>query len=173
MANFNKVLLMGNLTRDVELKSIQGGQSVAKIGLAVNRRWTGADGERKEDTTFVDCEAWGKTAETMAKFLSKGRPVFIEGRLKTDQWTDKETGKNRSRLLVVIENFQFVDSRQGGGGGEGEGGGGGGNWAPRSQGSSQGSSQGGGQSSQGRAAAPAGSGRPSAPEPMDADDIPF
>lgn len=120
MANYNKVLLMGNLTRDVELKSIAGGTQVANIGLAVNRRWTGQDGQQKEETTFVDCEAWGRTAETMAKYLSKGRPVFIEGRLKLDQW-EKE-GQKFSKLRVVVESFQFVDSRQGGGGGGGGGG---------------------------------------------------
>ncbi len=119
MGNFNKVYLMGNLTRDVELKSINSGQQVAKIGLAVNRHWTSPDGEKKEETTFVDCEAWGKTAEIMAKYLGKGRPVFIEGRLKLDQWQDKESGQNRSKLGVVVESFQFIDSRPGGGGGEG------------------------------------------------------
>jgi single-strand DNA-binding protein len=117
MANYNKVLLMGNLTRDVELKSIAGGTQVANIGLAVNRRWTGQDGQQKEETTFVDCEAWGRTAETMAKYLSKGRPVFIEGRLKLDQW-EKE-GQKFSKLRVVVEGFQFMDSRPGGGGGGG------------------------------------------------------
>lgn len=122
MGNFNKVYLMGNLTRDVELKSTNSGQQVAKIGLAVNRNWTAQDGEKKEETTFVDCEAWGKTAEIMAKYLAKGRPVFIEGRLKLDQWQDKESGQNRSKLGVVVESFQFIDSRPGGAGGGGEGG---------------------------------------------------
>lgn len=128
MASYNKVLLMGNLTRDVELKSVGTGQTVGRIGLAVNRRYTMQSGEKREEVTFVDCEAWGKTAENMAKFLTKGRPVFIEGRLKLDQWTDKESGKNRSTLRVVVENFEFVDSKGGGGGGGGEGGGGG-NWS--------------------------------------------
>ncbi len=120
MGNFNKVYLMGNLTRDVELKSTNSGQQVAKIGLAVNRNWTGQDGEKREETTFVDCEAWGKTAEIMAKYLAKGRPVFIEGRLKLDQWQDKESGQNRSKLGVVVESFQFIDSRPGGGGNVGD-----------------------------------------------------
>jgi single-strand DNA-binding protein len=123
MGNFNKVILMGNLTRDIELKSTTSGMHVANIGLAVNRRWVGQDGERKEETTFVDCEAWGKTAENMAKFFSKGRPVFIEGRLKLDQWEDKE-GKKQSKLRVVVEGFEFVDSKAGGGGGSGGGEGG-------------------------------------------------
>ena len=115
--SFNKVFLMGNLTRDIELKHTPSDQSVATIGVAVNRRYTTKDGEKREDTTFVDCEAWGRTAEVMSQYLSKGRGVFIEGRLKLDQWEDKETGKNRSKLLVVIENFQFVDSKGGGGDG--------------------------------------------------------
>lgn len=119
--NFNKVLLLGNLTRDVELRHTSGNTAVANLGIAVNRRFRGADNEMRDETTFVDCEAWGKTAETMSRYLSKGRPVFIEGRLKLDQWQDKE-GNNRSKLRVVVENFQFVDS--GGGGGTNGGGGG-------------------------------------------------
>jgi len=121
MANLNKVLLIGNLTRDVELTATPSGMQVAKIGLAVNRRWTGNDGERKEETTFIDCEAWGKTAENIAKFFSKGRPIFIEGRLKLDTWQDKESGQNRSKMKVVVEGFEFVDSKAGGGGSGGEG----------------------------------------------------
>ncbi|MGD9791640.1 MAG: single-stranded DNA-binding protein [Phycisphaerales bacterium] len=159
MGNFNKVFLMGNLTRDVELRSTQGGQQVAKIGLAVNRYWNGPDGDRREETTFVDCEAWGRTAETIAKYLSKGKPIFIEGRLKLDTWQDKESGQNRSKMQVVIESFQFVDSKGGGGGG-GDGGGGGGNYssAPR-------------QAS--RSASGTGSGRPAPAHEPEPDDIPF
>lgn len=115
--NVNKVFLMGNLTRDIELKHTPSDQTVATIGLAVNRRFRTKEGENREETTFVDCEAWGRTAEVMGQYLSKGRPVFIEGRLKLDQWEDRETGKNRSKLRVVVENFQFIDSRGGGGGG--------------------------------------------------------
>lgn len=128
--NFNKVILLGNLTRDVEIRQA-GGTSVGRIGLAVNRKFTTAGGENREEVTFIDCEAWGKQAEVMAKYLAKGRPVFIEGRLKLDQWEDKE-GKKQSKLKVVVEGFQFVDSR---GGGEGGGGGGGGaqRSAPRSE----------------------------------------
>lgn len=122
MASFNKVLLMGNLTRDVELRALPSGNSVAQIGLAVNRSWTGQDGEKREEVTWVDCEAYGKTAEIMAKYLSKGRPVFIEGRLKLDTWQDKESGQNRSKMKVVVETFQFVGDRQGAGGGGGGGG---------------------------------------------------
>jgi single-strand DNA-binding protein len=110
MPNYNKVMLMGNLTRDVEVKFTPSNQAVANIGLAVNRRYRTKDGEDREETTFVDCEAWGRTAEIMQKYLAKGRPVFVEGRLKLDQWQDKD-GNNRSKMRVVVENFQFVDSR--------------------------------------------------------------
>ncbi len=113
MPNFNKVFLMGNLTRDIELRHTSGNQAVANLSLAVNRRWRSADGQEREEVTFVDCEAWGKTAETLAKYLQKGRPVFIEGRLKLDTWEDKE-GKKQSKLRVVVDGFQFVDSRPGG-----------------------------------------------------------
>ena len=113
--NLNKVLLMGNLTRDVELKHTPSNQPVASIGIAVNRRFRTRAGEDRDETVFVDCEAWGRTAEVMNQYLSKGRPVFIEGRLKLDQWQDKE-GNNRSKLRVVVENFQFVDSKPGGAG---------------------------------------------------------
>jgi len=170
MANFNKVILMGNITRDIELKTIASGQSVAKIGLAVNRKWRTPEGEQREEVTFVDCDAWGKTAENMAKYLTKGRPVFIEGRLKLDTWQDKESGQNRSKLGVVIDTFQFIDSKQGAGGGSSEGGnsggtGNGGGWAPR-------------QNTQPRQGQPTSSGANSAPAPvappqMEAEDIPF
>jgi len=110
--SFNKVLLLGNLTRDPELKHLPSEQAVANIGLAVNRRFKTREGESREETTFVDCEAWGRTAEVMSQYLQKGRPVFIEGRLKLDTWQDRDGG-NRSKLRVVIENFQFVDSRGG------------------------------------------------------------
>ena len=110
MANYNKVLLMGNLTRDVELKYTAGNQPVANLGIAVNRRYRTREGEDREETTFVDCEAWGRTAEVMSQYLSKGRPVFIEGRLKLDQWQDQQ-GQKRSKLRVVVDTFQFVDSR--------------------------------------------------------------
>ncbi len=112
----NKVFLMGNLTRDIELKHTPSDQAVATIGLAINRRYRTKEGENREETTFVDCEAWGRTAEVMSQYLTKGRPVFIEGRLKLDHWEDKETGKNRSKLKVVIESFEFVDSKASGGG---------------------------------------------------------
>ena len=137
MANFNKVLLVGNLTRDPELKHTPSNQAVAQIGLAVNRNYQTKDGEKREETTFVDCEAWGRTAEVMCQYLAKGRPVLVEGRLKLDQWQDKD-GNNRSKLKVVIENFQFLGGRGEGG----QGGGGQSNYA--SSGNSGSSAQGGG-----------------------------
>lgn len=111
MSSFNKVILMGNITRDIELRSTAGDKSVAQIGLAVNRRYTTGTGEKREEVAFIDCEAWGITAEVMAKNLAKGRPVLIEGRLKLDQWDDKATGEKRSKLKVVVESFEFVGSR--------------------------------------------------------------
>lgn len=116
MASYNKVLLMGNLTRDIELRHTNSNLAVANMGLAVNRRYKTAQGEEREEVAFIDCEAWGNTAEIMAKYLVKGKPVFVEGRLKLDQWQDKD-GNKQSKLRVVIENFQFIDSRAGEGGG--------------------------------------------------------
>lgn len=123
--SFNKVFLMGNLTRDVEMRHTPQNTAVGSFGLAVNRKYRTQDGQNHEEVTFVDCEAWGRTAEVMAQYLKKGRPAFIEGRLKLDQWQDQQ-GNKRSRLKVVVENFQFVDSGQGGGGGGHSSGGGGG-----------------------------------------------
>jgi len=123
MANLNKVMLMGNLTRDVELRSLPSGNSIAQLAIAVNRQWTGQDGEKREEVTYVDCEAWGKTGEIMAKYLAKGRPVYIEGRLKLDSWDDKESGQKRSKMKVVVESFQFIDSGNRGGAAGGGGGG--------------------------------------------------
>jgi single-strand DNA-binding protein len=121
MANYNKVLLMGNITRDIELRALPSGNSVATIGLAVNRKWRDQQsGEMKEDVTFVDCEAFGKTAENISKFFAKGKPIFLEGRLKLDTWQDKTDGSKRSKLKVVVEGFEFIESR--GGGGQGAGG---------------------------------------------------
>jgi single-strand DNA-binding protein len=110
MANYNKVLLMGNLTRDPELKRTSNDMAVAQVSIAVNRQYKDRNGEQVKETTFVDCEAWGRTAEVMAQYLSKGKPVFVEGRLKLDQWQDKD-GNNRSKLKVVIEKFEFIDSK--------------------------------------------------------------
>jgi single-strand DNA-binding protein len=117
MASFNKVILVGNLTRDPELRYTPKGVAIAKLGLAVNRVWRNEAGESKEEVTFVDIDAFGKQAETIGQYLKKGRPILIEGRLRLDQWDDKQTGQKRSRLGVVLENFQFLDS-----GNRGEGG---------------------------------------------------
>jgi len=114
MANFNKVMLMGNLTRDPEVRYTPKGTALATIGLAVNRNWTNEAGEKKEEVTFVDVEVWGRQAETIGQYLSKGRPIFVEGRLKLDQWDDKESGQKRSKLKVVCENFQFIGAPKGG-----------------------------------------------------------
>ncbi|MGC8553049.1 MAG: single-stranded DNA-binding protein [Phycisphaerae bacterium] len=132
MPNVNKVFLMGNLTRDPQVSYLPSQTAVCEIGLAINRNWTAQDGQKKEEVTFVDCSAFGKTAETIGKYLKKGRPIFIEGRLKYDTWEDKE-GKKRSRLRVVVDQFQFVDSRPGGSGAAdgGEAGGEGGGQAYR------------------------------------------
>jgi single-strand DNA-binding protein len=118
-AGFNKVLLMGNLTRDVEIRFTPNNQAVGNFGLAINRKYKTADGQIHEEVTFVDCEAWGKTAEVMKQYLGKGRAAFVEGRLKLDQWKDKTDGSNRSKLKVVVENFRFADSKGGPGGGGG------------------------------------------------------
>lgn len=146
MANFNKVMIMGNVTRDIELRYTPKGTAVADIGLAVNRVRTGESGERVEETTFVDITLWGRTAEIAHQYSGKGKPLFVEGRLQMDTWDDKETGKKRSKLKVVAENIQLMGSP---GGGQGSGGG---NPAPQQQ--------------QG--------GSPAASAPIDdVDDIPF
>ncbi|GIX49856.1 MAG: single-stranded DNA-binding protein [Limisphaera sp.] len=113
MASFNKVILAGNLTRDPELRYTPKGTAVARLGLAVNRRWRTETGELKDETTFVDVDAFGKTAETIAQYLKKGRAVLIEGRLRYDTWEDKQTGQKRSKLSVVLESFSFLDSGRG------------------------------------------------------------
>lgn len=110
--NLNKVMLAGNLTRDPEVRHTSGNTSVCSFGLAVNRRWKSADGEDKEEVTFVDCSAWGKTGETIAQYFSKGRPIYVEGRLKLDQW--EADGQKRSKLSVTVESFQFVGKRDDG-----------------------------------------------------------
>jgi len=111
MANLNRVLLIGNLTRDPEVRYTPKGTAVADIGLAVNRVYSGEDGEKREETTFVDVTLWGRQAEVAGQYLKKGRPVFIEGRLQLDTWDDKQTGQKRSRLRVVCENMQLLGSR--------------------------------------------------------------
>jgi single-strand DNA-binding protein len=127
MANLNKVMLIGNLTRDPEIKYTPKGTAVAQLGLAVNRVWSNDAGEKQEETTFVDVELWGRQAEVAGEYLRKGKPVFIEGRLKLDSWDDKQSGQKRSKMKVVGEQIQLLGSRDGGGGeGQRSGGGGGG-----------------------------------------------
>jgi single-strand DNA-binding protein len=127
MASYNKVMLIGNLTRDPEVRYTPKGSAVCDIGLAVNRVYTADNGEKVEEVTFVDVVLWSKMAELAGKYLHKGRPVFIEGRLQMDSWEDKQTGQKRTRLRVVGEQMQFLGSPQGGdrpagGGGDEEGG---------------------------------------------------
>jgi single-strand DNA-binding protein len=112
LANFNKVILAGNLTRDPELRHTPKGTAVAKLGLAVNRSWTTETGEKREEATFVDVDAFGKQAETIAKYLRKGRSILVEGRLRMETWDDKATGAKRSKLGVVLESFSFLDSAE-------------------------------------------------------------
>src|ERR1700744_3306095 len=116
MASFNKVILMGNLTRDPELRYTPKGTAIAKIGLAVNRVWTNEAGEKKEEVTFVDVDVFGRTAENVGQYMRKGRPIMIEGRLKLDQWDDKQSGQKRSKLGVVAETVQFLGSANDSGG---------------------------------------------------------
>jgi single-strand DNA-binding protein len=111
MANFNKVMLMGNLTRDPQLSYTPSQTAVTDFGLAVNRRWTGRDGSKKEEACFVDCTSFGKTAETINKYMTKGRPIFVEGRLSFSSWVGQDGGK-RSKLKVIVENFQFLGAGQ-------------------------------------------------------------
>ena len=115
MANFNKVILMGNLTRDPEMRTSQGGTSVVKFGMAVNRKF-----KDQETTCFVDCTAFGRTGEVINQYMKRGRPIFVEGRLEFSSWQDKD-GNKRSKLGVVVENFQFLGQGQGG---QNQGGGG-------------------------------------------------
>jgi single-strand DNA-binding protein len=109
--NLNKILLAGNLTRKPELRYTAKGVAIAKFSIATNRSWKGCDGQKQEEVTFVECDAFGKTAETIAQYLDKGNPIFVEGRLRLDQWDDKQTGEKRQKLGVVVEEFQFVQSK--------------------------------------------------------------
>ena len=120
MASFNKVILLGNLTRDPEVRYTPKGTAVTELGMAVNRVYTAENGEKREETTFVDVTLWGRTAEIAGEYLKKGRPVFIEGRLQLDTWDDKTSGQKRSKLKVVGEGLQLIGSRPGGGGGGGD-----------------------------------------------------
>ncbi|MDQ2867196.1 MAG: single-stranded DNA-binding protein [Verrucomicrobiota bacterium] len=111
MASFNKVILLGNLTRDPEVRYTPKGSAVADLGIAVNRQYTLENGEKREEVTFVDVTFWGRTAEVAGEYLKKGRPVFIEGRLQLDTWDDKTSGQKRSKLKVIGETMQLLGSR--------------------------------------------------------------
>ncbi|MCK6479055.1 MAG: single-stranded DNA-binding protein [Planctomycetes bacterium] len=167
MAALNKVFLIGNLTRDPELRYIPSGTAVAEFGLAVNREYMDKAGEKKEDTCFVDLVVWGRQAETCNQYLKKGRMVFIEGRLQFDQWESKE-GEKRSRLRVVADRVQFLGGK-GRDEGEGGGGGGGGGGARREERrpSSPPASR------PGQKAAPQESVSDAPPDDLNIDDIPF
>jgi single-strand DNA-binding protein len=111
---FNKVILMGNLTRDPETKTTTGGQSVTNFSLAVNRSWKGADGNQQEQVSYINCVAWGKTGEIIAQYMTKGSPLLVSGRLDQRSWDDKESGQKRSTIDVVVEDFNFVGGGRGG-----------------------------------------------------------
>ena len=117
MANLNKVMLMGNLTRDPEVRYTPKGTAVAEIGMAINRYFSAENGEKREETTFVEVTLWGRQAEIAGEYLRKGRPVFIEGRLQLDTWDDKQSGQKRSKLKVVGEGLQLIGAKPGAGGG--------------------------------------------------------
>ncbi|WP_035611069.1 single-stranded DNA-binding protein [Haloferula sp. BvORR071] len=169
MANLNKVLLLGNLTRDPEVRYTPKGTAVGDLGLAVNRRVADGNGNWSDEVTFVDVTVWGTNAENAQKYLTKGRGVFIEGRLQMDTWEDKQSGQKRSKLKVVAEVLQFLPDGKGGTPGGG-GGGGGGNYQQRDPGY-QGGGGGGGQQRSG----PPQGGSPAEPGDYrdEEDDIPF
>ena len=121
MASFNKVILLGNLTRDPEVRYTPKGTAVTDLGLAVNRTYTADNGEKREEVTFVDVTFWGRTAEVAGEYLKKGRPVFVEGRLQLDSWDDKTSGQKRTKLKVIGENMQMLGSPRGAGAGGGGG----------------------------------------------------
>ena len=122
MASFNKVILLGNLTRDPEVRYTPKGSAVCDLGIAVNRSYTLDSGEKREEVTFVDVVLWSRLAEIAGEYLKKGRPVFIEGRLQLDTWDDKQSGQKRSKLRVIGETMQLLGGRPPGAGGAGEGG---------------------------------------------------
>lgn len=146
---FNKVILMGNLTADPEVRTTPSGQSVTSFSLAVNRTFRGSDGNRREETSFINCTAWGNTGETIAKYVGKGRQLLVSGRLQQRSWEDKETGKRRSAIDVIVEEFSFVNDGRGSGANAGGG-------------SQKASSQ-----------PPANTAEVDADEPIDLSDIPF
>ena len=112
MSDYNRVLIIGNLVQDPEMKDISSNRKVTNFTVAVNRKWKGPEGEEGGEVSYVDCAAFGHTAEAINKYFSKGRRIFVEGRLKQDKWEDKETKKIHSRLRIVVENFNFMDSKK-------------------------------------------------------------
>jgi single-strand DNA-binding protein len=168
MASFNKVILAGNLTRDPELRYTPKGTAIAKLSMAMNRKWTGEDGQTREEVTYVDIDAFGKQAEVISQYLRKGGGLLAEGRLKLDQWDDKQTGQKRSRLGVVLESFTFIGGRPDGSGGSGAGSSGMGVMPPPASGSVPGRVT-------GNRPAPAAPSAPADTEggPPDDDDVPF
>ncbi len=163
MPSFNRVILAGNLTRDPELRYTPKGTAVARMTLAVNRTYTGENGEKKEEVSFVDVDAWGRQAEVISQYVKKGRPLLLEGRLKQDTWEDKNTHQKQSKLRVVLENFTFIDSRGGEGGIPAE--------SARSRSTAPASSS----PAPSPSAAPAGppESEPEGPEAPEEDDVPF
>ncbi len=162
MPSLNKVLLMGNLTRDPELRVTPKGTPICQFSLAINRQFKMDSGESREEVIYVDVEAWGKQGETIAKYVTKGRPLYVEGRLRLDQWEDKNTKEKRSRMKVVLEQFQFLGDSRGGGAGGGGG-------APAGEYDQTGGSSPERHSPPPRASAPA---KPAAQENLD-EDVPF
>ena len=160
MANLNKVMLIGNLTRDPEVKHTAKGTVVADLGLAINRVWYNEQNQKQEDTTFVDVTLWGRQAEVAQQYLTKGSPCYVEGRLTLDTWDDKTTGQKRSKLKVVGEMLQLLGSKPGGGSG-----GGGGEYSERPQQSSAAPQQ--------RSGPPQGASAAPAEDFQEDDDIPF
>jgi single-strand DNA-binding protein len=160
MANLNKVMLIGNLTRDPELRHTPKGTAVSEISMAINRVWNNDQGQKQEETTFVEVTLWGRQAELAQQYLTKGRPVYIEGRLQLDSWDDKETGKKRSKLRIVGENMQFLSAGTGAGGTSG-----GSNYSERSPQSSPAPQQ--------RSSPPQGASAAPPDDFQEDDDIPF
>jgi single-strand DNA-binding protein len=112
MRDYNKVILMGNLAQDPEMKTTASSKQVTNFTIACNRSWMGPEGQEASEVSFIECEIWGKAAKVVADHFSKGRPIFVEGRLKQEVWTNKETQKKQSKLRVVVENFHFIDSKK-------------------------------------------------------------
>jgi len=160
MANLNKVMLIGNLTRDPELRYTPSGKAVTDVSIAINRVWVNDQGQKQEDTTFVDVTLWGRQAELAQQYLTKGRGIYVEGRLQMDTWDDKATGQKRSKLKVVGEGLQLLGTKGGGAGGSPQGGG---NYSERPQQAARPPQQ---RPQQGASAAPA-------DDFQEDDDIPF